>query len=200
MGIIKNIYWKPTFIWIIDYVRVMNPIITESIGIRTVSYSTNKTDLSYYMYLKNVRYQVRAHMIPNPNHPEFAHDWNENKHFDMAQRFVKRGGRNGPFLGTSECAAFVKDCQFGEGESYYDTLPGDINYGVMFHSYTFPDEAIKNDEKGKLISHFWTPVMQPGGYISFLRPEECPSKKFIRKMDLTEFVLKDESGNPMEVM
>ena len=33
-GITESIYWKPTIIWIIDAVRVMNPIQTETKGIR----------------------------------------------------------------------------------------------------------------------------------------------------------------------
>ena len=33
-GIISSVYWKPTFIWIIDAVRVMNPIQTTSEGYR----------------------------------------------------------------------------------------------------------------------------------------------------------------------
>lgn len=192
-GITRSIYWKPSFLWVIDYVRIMNPIMTESIGIRTCSYNTNKIDLSYYMYLKNVRYQVRAHMIPNRNHPEFAHDWNENKHFSIAKRSVERGGRRTPFLGTSECTAFVKECQFGEGTSYYDNLPGELGYGTMFHSYTFPDQAILANEKGKLTANFWKPVLHPGGIIEFIRPEDCPFKKFIRNMELTEFELKDQA-------
>lgn len=153
------------------------PIITEKRGVKIHDYNTNTVDLFYYMYLKDVRYQVRAHMIPNVNHPEFANDWNENKHHNIAKRSVKSGSRRNPFLGTSECFAFVDECVFGEGESYYDNLPGQIEYGNMFHSFTFPDQAIREDEKGKLIVNFWNPVLQPGGIVKFIRPEECKSKK-----------------------
>ena len=31
-GIAASVYWKPTFIWVIDEVRVMNPIQTEVKG------------------------------------------------------------------------------------------------------------------------------------------------------------------------
>lgn len=195
VGITSSIYWKPTFMWVIDYVRIMNPIITEKRGVKIHDYNTNTVDLFYYMYLKDVRYQVRAHMIPNVNHPEFANDWNENKHHNIAKRSVKSGGRRNPFLGTSECFAFVDECVFGEGESYYDNLPGQIEYGNMFHSFTFPDQAIREDEKGKLIVNFWNPVLQPGEIVKFIRPEECKSKKFIRNMPLTQFEIK----NPDEI-
>ena len=31
-GIVQSIYWKPTLIWVVDAVRVMNPIQTEAKG------------------------------------------------------------------------------------------------------------------------------------------------------------------------
>lgn len=58
-GILHSVYWKPTLIWIIDAVRIMNPIQTEVKGIRPIKYSGGN-DLSYYTYLKKCRYQVRA--------------------------------------------------------------------------------------------------------------------------------------------
>ena len=59
-GILQSIYWKPTVIWIIDAVRVMNPIQMETKGIRPIGYHGGN-ELSYYTYLKDVRYRVRAH-------------------------------------------------------------------------------------------------------------------------------------------
>ena len=38
-GIVESIYWKPTIMWIIDAVRVMNPIQTETKGIRPIAYN-----------------------------------------------------------------------------------------------------------------------------------------------------------------
>lgn len=50
-GITESIYWKPTIIWIIDAVRVMNPIQTETKGIRPIAYNGGN-ELAYYTYLK----------------------------------------------------------------------------------------------------------------------------------------------------
>ena len=58
-GIVESVYWKPTIMWIVDAVRIMNPIQTETKGIRPINYSGGN-DLAYYTYLKNVRYQIRA--------------------------------------------------------------------------------------------------------------------------------------------
>lgn len=41
-GITESIYWKPTFIWVIDSVRIMNTIQTESKGMRPIKYSGGK--------------------------------------------------------------------------------------------------------------------------------------------------------------
>ena len=51
-GILSSVYWKPTIIWYIDKVRVMNPIRMEVKGIRTMKYNGGGNDLSYYTYLK----------------------------------------------------------------------------------------------------------------------------------------------------
>ena len=68
-GVTASIYWKPTLIWVIDSVRIMNPIQTEVKGIRPIHYGGGN-DLSYYTYLKDCRYQVRAHFVWNQNRPE----------------------------------------------------------------------------------------------------------------------------------
>ena len=35
-GILESVYWKPTLVWHIDAVRVMNPIASRSEGIRQI--------------------------------------------------------------------------------------------------------------------------------------------------------------------
>ena len=91
-GITESIYWKPTIKWIVDAVRVMNPIQTETKGIRPIGYNGGN-ELAYYTYLKDVCYQVRAHFEFNFNHSELAEDRDENKHHNIAKRMVERGGR-----------------------------------------------------------------------------------------------------------
>lgn len=67
-GILASVYWKPTLIWYIDAVRIMHPIQTEVKGIRPITYN-GKNDLSFYTYLKDCRYQVRAHFEWNGKPP-----------------------------------------------------------------------------------------------------------------------------------
>ncbi len=126
-GIVESIYWKPSLIWIIDEVRVMKPIQTESKGVRPIDYFGGNT-LAYYTYLKDVEYQVRAHFIFNPHRPDLADDWNEHKHHNIALRAVKAGGRRDIFLGTRECQGYVEPCKFGTGKGFYDDY-GEIDFG-----------------------------------------------------------------------
>lgn len=147
-GITESVYWKPTLRWIVDAVRVMNPIQTETKGIRPIGYNGGN-ELAYYTYLKDVRYQVRAHFEFNLNHPELEDDRNEHKHHNIAKRMVQRGGRRDVFLGTRECQAFVEPCVFGEGEGFYDKMPGETAYGFMYHGITYADEAVLPEEQKK---------------------------------------------------
>ena len=189
-GILQSVYWKPTITWIIDEVRVMNPIQTETKGIRPIKYYENKNDLSYYTYLADCRYQVRAHFVWNENRPELAEDRNEHKHHNIAKRMIERGGRRDIFLGTRECQGYVKPCEFGEGEGFYDNI-NEMNFGQMYHGITYADEAYSEETKGKMSIRLWNCVMRKG-IIEFLPPEEC-THKIVRDMEMKTFG--EEYGN-----
>lgn len=189
-GIAHSIYWKPTIIWIIDKVRVMNSIQTETKGVRPIGYGGGN-DLSYYTYLKNVRYQVQAHFIWNMNRPELSNDRDENKHHTIAKRMVARGGRRDIFLGTRECQGYVEPCDFEAGQhtGAYGGID-ELAFGFMYHGITYADEAILEEDKGNMTVRFWKAVMR-GGVIEFPRPEECEKKRLIRPMDMKHFGEKD---------
>ena len=170
-GILQSVYWKPTFIWIIDEVRIMNPIQTETKGIRPIKYHSDKNDLSYYTYLKDCRYQVRAHFIWNENRPELAQDRNEHKHHNIAKRMIERGGSRDIYLGPRECQGYVRPCVFGEGKGFYDEIP-ELNFGMMYHGITYADEAYSQETRGKMSIRLWNAVMKKG-VIAFLPPWEC---------------------------
>lgn len=183
-GILMSVYWKPTLIWIIDAVRVMNPIQTEVKGIRPIKYHGGN-DLSYYTYLKNCRYQVRAHFEWNENRPELAQDRNENKHHEIAKKMIRKGGRRDIFLGARECQGYVEPCVFGEGTGAYDHLP-ELAFGLMVHGITYADEAYSEETRGKMTVRYWQPVMK-NGVITFPHPEECTLQKAVRDMDIKPF-------------
>jgi CRISPR-associated protein Cas5d len=177
-GITEGIYWKPTLIWYVDAVRVLGKIQTEGKGMRPIKYSANQNELSYYTYLKDVRYQVRAHFEWNEQREDLAADRDENKHHNMAKRAVKAGGRRDIFLGTRDCQGYVEPCEFNSGDGFYDDY-GEMSLGYMFHSFIYPDENPNHD----FISGFWRPQMV-NGIIEFLRPGSSElDKRIIRERE-----------------
>ena len=178
-GITESIYWKPTLLWVVDAIRVMKPIQTESKGVKPIKMNGGN-DLSYYTYLREVEYQVLAHFEWNLNYPNLASDRNENKHFDIARRSVLKGGRRDIFLGTRECQGYVEPCVFGEGQGAYDDY-GELAFGMQFHSFGYPNETGKNE----LTRRLWRAEMTDG-YVVFPRPEDCRSE-FIIKWTRTPF-------------
>jgi CRISPR-associated protein Cas5d len=179
-GVTKSIYWKPTLIWVIDAVRVMKRIRTQTKGTKPLEYGGGNT-LAIYTFLADVEYQVKAHFEWNPHRPELADDRNEAKHHIIAQRMLERGGRQDIFLGTRDCQGYVEPCEFSSGQSHYDSS-GECAFGVMFHGFDYPDETGEH----KLHARFWRPTMIDG-VIRFVRPEDCTIRKFVREMSVKKF-------------
>ncbi|MBP9147866.1 MAG: type I-C CRISPR-associated protein Cas5 [Rhodoferax sp.] len=193
-GIAKSIYWKPTFIWVIDEVRVMRPIRTQTKGTKPLNFGgvfPSKRDpskkeepsntLAIYTFLSDVEYQVRAHFEQNVFRPELAEDWIEGKHHAIAKRMLERGGRQDIFLGTRDCQGYVEPCVYASEASHYDDA-GELAYGLMFHGFDYPDETGENN----LRARFWRPVMV-NGCIQFVRPQDCPVSKLVRPMTPKKF-------------
>ena len=183
-GITESIYWKPTITWVIDECRIMKPILTESKGIRPIKYSGGN-DLSFYTYLQDVEYRVKAHFEWNENRLDLAHDRNEHKHYDIARRMLERGGRRDIFLGVRECQGYVEPCPLNEGEGAYDKTS--LSFGIMVHGITYPDEAVREEEKGKMTVRLWNAQMV-NAVIRFPRPEECGIRRILRDEKQKSFV------------
>lgn len=184
-GIVKSIYWKPTLIWVIDEVRVMKRIRTQTKGTKPQEFSGGNT-LAIYTFLSDVEYQVRAHFEWNTYRSELKDDRIDGKHLAIAQRMIERGGRQDIFLGTRDCQGYVEPCKFGEGTGALD-CDGELAFGLMFHGFDYPDET----GDSKLHARFWRPVMN-NGLIRFDRPEACAVKRYVREMTVKPFGI-DES-------
>ena len=178
-GVLSSVYWKPTIVWIIDKVRVMKRIRTQTRSAKPVEYGGGNS-LAIYTDLADVEYQVQAHFKWNMNREDMAKDRNENKHHCVAKRMIEKGGRRDVFLGARECQGYVEPCMFGEGKSDYDDY-GEIAFDLMFHGFDYPDESGKNE----FHSRFWKTEMIDG-VVTFPRPEDCPYRKFIRPMQPQE--------------
>lgn len=179
-GVAKSIYWKPTLIWVVDEVRIMRAIRTQTKGTKPLVFSGGNT-LAIYTFLAHVEYQVRAHFEWNLQRPELEHDRNAAKHQAMAERALERGGRQDIFLGTRDCQGYVEPCEFGTGNGHYDAID-ELGFGLMFHGFDYPDETGVNE----LHARFWQPTMKQGK-IKFDRPEQCQTKKFVREMEAKQF-------------
>lgn len=173
-GIAEAIYWKPTFIWVIDKCRVMKKIRTQTKSIKNVKYNVGGNDLSIYTYLYDVEYRVEAHFEWNETRDDLISDRNEHKHYLIAKRMLHKGGKRDVFLGTRECGAYVEPCIFEEGEGYYDHTEN-MFFGAMFHSYDYPSETGKKDLCTNL-----TNITMQNGVIHFVRPENCTVKRKIK--------------------
>jgi CRISPR-associated protein Cas5d len=194
-GVTKSVYWKPTLIWVIDQVRVMKRIRTQTKGTKPLNfggiYPSNRdpqikkqetfNTLAIYTFLADVEYQVRAHFEWNQHQPDLVADQVEGKHFQIAKRMLDRGGRQDIFLGTRDCQGYVEPCEFGSGEGHYDGA-GELGFGLLFHGFEYPEETGKN----KLEARFWSPKMVDG-VIRFERPENCKARKFVRDMEPKRF-------------
>lgn len=190
-GVCKSIYWKPSIIWYIDKVRVINPIRTQTKGMKPSRYHKDGNDLAYYTYLHDVAYQVQAHFEWNMHRPELEADRIDGKHYSIAKRMVDKGGRQDIFLGTRECQGYVEPCEFGNGKGFYDDID-ELGYGLMFHSFAYPDETGIDE----LHSRFWHAVMR-FGVIEFPKPTDdlqadsrngMPNR-FVRDMSAKTFTL-----------
>jgi len=184
-GIVKSIYWKPTLIWVIDEVRVMKRIRTQTKGTKPQEFGGGNT-LAIYTFLADVEYQVRAHFEWNSHRAALKEDQIEGKHFAIAQRMVERGGRQDIFLGTRDCQGYVEPCKFGDGSGDLDDA-GELAFGLMFHGFDYPDET--GDQK--LHARFWRQTMN-NGVIRFDRPEDCAVHRYVRDMTVKPFGI-DES-------
>ncbi len=181
-GVAKSIHWKPTLIWVIDEIRIMKPIRTQTKGTKPREIHGGNT-LAIYTFLADVDYQVRAHFEWNEHRADLVQDRNVAKHQAVARRMLERGGRQDVFLGTRDCQGYVEPCVFGSGEGAYDGA-GELAFGLTFHGFDYPDETGKDE----LRTRFWMPKMD-NGVIRFIRPQDCKISQFVRPMYAKDFTL-----------
>jgi len=176
-GVTESIYWKPSFTWVIDKVRIMRPIRTEAKNMKPINISGGNT-LATYTYLHEVCYEVSAHFEWNMLRDDLKADRIEKKHDEIANRMLKKGGRRDIFLGTRECQGYVEPCEFGTEASDH-IQAGELSYGFMFHGFDYPD-VIGVDE---LHARFWHAKVDANSIINFPRPDALDLvKNFVRPM------------------
>lgn len=185
-GIVEACYWKPSLYYVIDSIKVINPIKTETKGILSPMKNGRK-DLNYYTYLRDVEYLVKYHFRWNDNRPELDYDRNEKKHEQILLRSMKRGGRRDVFLGTRECIGYIERIRredFENAKSHYEGES--ISLGIMFHSFIYPDEAYDEKTTNALTSNFH-PMIMTDGRIDFIEPQDCAIKHSLGNYTIKNF-------------
>ncbi|WP_301962841.1 type I-C CRISPR-associated protein Cas5c [uncultured Megasphaera sp.] len=183
-GIVEAVYWKPTLRYVVDEVKVLKPIQTETKNILVPMLNGTK-DLSYYTYLKDVAYAVKFH-FEWADRPDMEKDRNEKKHEQILLRSMKRGGRHDIFLGTRECIGEVERLRASEYEGLTAPFSGKISFGIMFHSFSYQERMKKGGLAGTLYSQF-APIVMEDGVITFIRPEECLIRHELHDYQVKEF-------------
>lgn len=192
-GMTENMYWKPTMVYYPDRIRIMNEMDMMTVPKLLSKVDSSERDRAFYALLRNVRYQIEGHAEWNLRYKQFERDRIYEKHQDMIDRHLNHCSVKRVYFGESSC--LVDDyylCKFGEGKGFYDNS-GEIDLGMMFHSFVYANEAVLPEDEGYLTAKFWHPVMKDG-VIEFIRPEECPVSRRLREDEVKEFKDRRKEG------
>lgn len=166
-GVVDNIYYKPTIVNVVDEVKVVNPIETESHGVRALL-SNYKADLNYMTYVRKVEYLVKFHFEWNFSRGDLTKDRKMSKHQTLMERSLEVGGRRDAFLGTRECYATIEPLTKEEYQTATTAYDGEtLDFGIMFHTFTYP-----KTEKMPLIAHY-TRTQMVNGVITYKSKSDC---------------------------
>lgn len=153
-GIIEAIYWKPEIRWVIDRLRVLNPIrftsmrrneVGAKVSSRTAAAAMQSGRGELGLYVETERQQRAALILRDVGYVIEAHfqildgDQNVAKHLDQFNRRARAGQCfTRPFLGCREFAAdFCLIEANGAIPSPHPTLRGNRDLGWMLHDIDF---------------------------------------------------------------
>lgn len=169
-GILEAIYWKPAIRWVIDEIKVVNPIKFENIKRNELSgvISSNTVKRAYLgskdvnlyqstkdivqrgaMVLKDVCYYISAHFELTDKVGESD---TVEKHYNIALRRAKKGQCfHRPYLGCREFSAQFELADEDYEESFYENSEKYLGYMLW-------DMDFKNEE----LPLFFRPTMKDG--------------------------------------
>ncbi|KRM12370.1 hypothetical protein FD16_GL002365 [Paucilactobacillus suebicus DSM 5007 = KCTC 3549] len=184
-GITESLYWKPTIMYHVISVRILNEIRYQAMGetpMITDQYATGHTSRrtqAYNTYLANPAYEITVRIHFNPFEKNMVQDRDMTKHVAMLKRAIKHGGRRDIFFGTRECQAHVElvDSENKE-EGFYDQVSTDIPFGNQFLKYEYPNET----GVPELQADFGLYVMKRG-IIDFTEIEKKVRQQLVKRID-----------------
>ena len=189
-GILEAIYWKPEMSWVVDKLRILNPIRFTHIRRNEVDCKISTKNITSAMrtgegnlgiaveghrqqraamILKDVRYGIEAHVEVLKLEPKDGKSIEnpEAKHLRQFKDRTQKGGYfHHPYLGTREFPANFRLVE--EFPACHESLRGEQDLGYMLHDIVFV-----RDPKGKIIEsnrgyrlkaepHFFQVTMRDG--------------------------------------
>ena len=180
-GILEAVFWKPAIRYVIDEIRVCNPIRFDNIRRNEVNSKASKQREHILtsedrtqraaMVLRNVKYVVTAHFepvaeklnLPNKHDGEtgdtFADgSFNHGKFAEMITRRIKKGQCfHQPCLGTRE---FPANLRLIEDGSYPASIQENRDFGIMLYDIDY----IKDNDGNvtEFIPSYFHAVMKQG--------------------------------------
>lgn len=153
-GIIEAIYWKPEIRWVVDRLRVLNPIRFTSIrrnevgkkgSAKAAASAMQSGSGSLGLYIEDERQQRAALLLRDVAYVIHAHfeilggEHNEGKHLDAFNRRARTGQCfHRPYLG---CREFAADFALIENDlaipHCHPGLAGRHDLGLMLHDIDF---------------------------------------------------------------
>lgn len=180
-GILEAVFWRPAICYVIDEIRVCNPIKFDNIrrnevnskaSIRKESIFTSedRTQRSAVV-LKDVKYIITAHFeavteklnLPNKPYGEISDTladgtFNHGKFADIISRRLRKGQCfHQPYLGTREFPAkirLIEDSVLSHG------IKEDKDFGLMLYDIEFVKD--ENDIVEKFIPTYFRAIMKQG--------------------------------------
>lgn len=168
-GVLEAIYWKPAIRWVIERIRVLQPIRFDTIRRNEVSgklpmttiraaMKSGKTPVAAFveedrqqraaLVLRNVAYIIEARF-------DFTgqEDRNSAKHKEIFERRVQKGQCfHRPYLGCREFPAMFEPAT-GDSPAPHASLAGERDLGWMLHDIDFADG---------MTPRFFRPTMRDG--------------------------------------
>ena len=180
-GILEAVFWKPAIHYVIDEIRICNPIKFDNIrrnevnskaskGKEHIFTSENRTQRAA-LVLKNVKYVVTAHFEPVPdklNLPNKPEDemtdtlangtFNHGKFAEIITRRLKKGQCfHQPYLGTRE---FPAQLRLIENEPLPNAVAEDRDFGIMLYDMDYVKD--QNGSVTEFIPTYFRAVMKQG--------------------------------------
>ena len=171
-GILRSVCSSPSINWVVEKCRVMSRI-------RYTDFSTDNPfvnrfgDRYIYQCLQNCDYIIYAYYKFREEFPQRSEDFKYGKYNERIRKFLANEGQRDIYLGCREFRGYLVPVN-SEEKGYYDDF-GEIDLGIMFHSYQMP--TFDDPYRYALLSH----LTMKNGIIEYPKAKECELRRRLFK-------------------